>query len=989
MTDIQILHFSDCLISSIKDHTTVVLRDFIRKLSGKYGLNRQINYIVVSGNITADHSEASFKIAADVFAEMAEQLLKRDEQEVRRNRILIVPGKNDIDAENDYTNFKNFHDKFFEKEGDRVEKFDPDKAIFRTLKDLTLIGLCHWTVNAPKYTSKSLKSICKVIEEAKDRILPIDYIKNTPTLLVSANNIVFNSVRADWPVFNKIKAAFEDDFQTTIHLFGASRTTGILPTPLAFHHLGIGTGLRDKGGFWPFNINLMEFKQPDARNEQSGGSFFCTRVYRRFSPEENELLYPWIDGHLDTYFRKDSVAEDQLYKEFLKELEEKLKVKEFIVIKGFPGAGKRKFFEYIQNRDRLDGQKIHIVAITAPNYHDDRRFAAFRKELNLKIKKIKRKALGPDVKVLLLIYDNQLFNLPHGEKGAPFYDFLREIKVNIVNMSVDAVLYLTSNLDFTPITIALGRGDEQPESRTETLMLPRLDDSEVKSLIKKYASSTPVQDNQVRYLAGGYYGFSDLLLHLAEKEFDNFSGAEPLGQNTSTMLVRNALKSPRMRAEAESYFKCLCSISGGNYLQRYIEKKLGAMKSGGEIDLSLLPTVDINVEELKETIKNEVALGGIDKMIKTLIEMELLWKEPGAPAGHYKLRLIAPFLVEDEDLAAAAAINEGASEVTSGDNGKENKKELFPGEEWPPISSEDLRKSADFVIITALNGERDAVLSKLRRMRKVLPTETDSQVYYYSNLPVEREGEGTVGTYRLVVMNLGEMGNVAAGVKVTHAIRRWNPRAVILVGIAGGVSSNWVKIGDILVPTQIGSPVTSKKTEHKEDLRWAAQRIDRTLFNVANAFDIRNCLSLVEAHRPDEGEPEPHYNEVVSSNSVIADKETLEKFGEQFPKITGVEMEAWGAVIAAFEEARPRKFLMIRGVSDLADSQKDTPEVEAWRSYAYDIAASYAIAYLRSGPLPFRRIPGNPAKANEQEAVVNRPAAGPGEVPPGPPSADE
>jgi hypothetical protein len=41
-------------------------------------------------------------------------------------------------------------------------------------------------------------------------------------------------------------------------------------------------------------------------------------------------------------------------------------------------------------------------------------------------------------------------------------------------------------------------------------------------------------------------------------------------------------------------------------------------------------------------------------------------------------------------------------------------------------------------------------------------------------------------------------------------------------------------------------------------------------------------------------------------------------------------------------------FFMVRGVSDLADRAKG----DDWRHYACDVAATYAVALLDSGPVP-------------------------------------
>jgi len=83
----------------------------------------------------------------------------------------------------------------------------------------------------------------------------------------------------------------------------------------------------------------------------------------------------------------------------------------------------------------------------------------------------------------------------------------------------------------------------------------------------------------------------------------------------------------------------------------------------------------------------------------------------------------------------------------------------------------------------------------------------------------------------------------------------------------------------------------------------------------------------------------------------MAFKPILDKYRADWPKLIGVEMEAGGVASAAFQAAERPGFLMVRGVSDLADERKGTPDVERWRAYACDVAASYAIALLESGPV--------------------------------------
>ena len=63
-------------------------------------------------------------------------------------------------------------------------------------------------------------------------------------------------------------------------------------------------------------------------------------------------------------------------------------------------------------------------------------------------------------------------------------------------------------------------------------------------------------------------------------------------------------------------------------------------------------------------------------------------------------------------------------------------------------------------------------------------------------------------------------------------------------------------------------------------------------------------------------------------------------------------MEAAGVATAAFQSPDQPGFFMVRCASDLADEHKGSVEVEKWRTYACNAAASFTIALLKSGPVP-------------------------------------
>src|SRR5262245_26741400 len=106
----------------------------------------------------------------------------------------------------------------------------------------------------------------------------------------------------------------------------------------------------------------------------------------------------------------------------------------------------------------------------------------------------------------------------------------------------------------------------------------------------------------------------------------------------------------------------------------------------------------------------------------------------------------------------------------------------------------------DFLLITALEEEREAVLRRLPGYRQLPPTRDDVRVYYSATIEA-KQGDGTC-TYAVIVCMVG-MGRVPATAATTDAIRRWAPDYVVLIGIAGGLKSAGIGLGDILIAEQI------------------------------------------------------------------------------------------------------------------------------------------------------------------------------------------
>jgi nucleoside phosphorylase len=270
------------------------------------------------------------------------------------------------------------------------------------------------------------------------------------------------------------------------------------------------------------------------------------------------------------------------------------------------------------------------------------------------------------------------------------------------------------------------------------------------------------------------------------------------------------------------------------------------------------------------------------------------------------------------------------------------------GPRQEPPRSRSVRSTAspvDFCIITALQEELQAVLSKLEAPQML--DRTDSHTYYEAWIKTARK-DGAV--YRVIVTSLAGMGPNRASNKANAVTHRWNPRHVLLVGIGGGVEGE-VAPGDVMVASHIADYTLTKEQDGQpRQIRWEMHPADANLFDAANDFTSA-WQARVDCARPEPGEPRRATGIIASGGSVLASMAAVSSMKATHPKLIGVEME--GAAVAEAlhaTEERPR-FLMVRGVSDLADGVGNTEIKARWREYACHTAATYAIELLKRGPV--------------------------------------
>lgn len=248
----------------------------------------------------------------------------------------------------------------------------------------------------------------------------------------------------------------------------------------------------------------------------------------------------------------------------------------------------------------------------------------------------------------------------------------------------------------------------------------------------------------------------------------------------------------------------------------------------------------------------------------------------------------------------------------------------------------------DFLIITALPEERDALLGLLVGFG--LSKIGDTLVYYSCSLPTSR------GSYSIAVTQLPRMGNVEASIHATQAIAELKPTCVLMVGIAGGIRGR-VRLGDVLVSTQVFYYELARQTPHGTECRPLSLIADHLLLHNAQNSNDASWVGLITARprmQKDVESPRVHFGPFAVGDKIVADRRFISELLKLCPKLIGIEMESYGiASAAACAPDRPR-FLAIRGVSDYADEHKD----DSCRQLASAAAAAFTISFLRAGPIP-------------------------------------
>ena len=271
----------------------------------------------------------------------------------------------------------------------------------------------------------------------------------------------------------------------------------------------------------------------------------------------------------------------------------------------------------------------------------------------------------------------------------------------------------------------------------------------------------------------------------------------------------------------------------------------------------------------------------------------------------------------------------------------------------------------DIAILTVLEPEYQAAASRLNDLSPV----EGAKAHRYRWMHGEIESNTYGRPYHVIVGMTRGKGEVAGALAARDAIARWNPRYVLLVGIAGAVAGS-ASLGDVVLPDPVWNYEIGHLAADCTPKRGSQYPPDPALLRAA----LEVQPDWIHGIRADPPGKRPR-SRVLSGRIASGDKVIETKSSALYsdliraqPEILAVEMEGAGvgaAVVGATDEGFDVGFLMVRAVSDVirAESEGEVvegkgyvdPERERWRKYASDVAGAFAEALIRDHwPIPPR-----------------------------------
>ncbi|MCC4314577.1 phosphorylase family protein [Streptomyces malaysiensis] len=247
---------------------------------------------------------------------------------------------------------------------------------------------------------------------------------------------------------------------------------------------------------------------------------------------------------------------------------------------------------------------------------------------------------------------------------------------------------------------------------------------------------------------------------------------------------------------------------------------------------------------------------------------------------------------------------------------------------------------ADVVVLTALEVEYRAVRAHLEDPR---PVRAERGALF--ELGVFRDGSAEW----TVAIHMTGPGNPGAAASVERAAALFAPRALLFVGVAGGVKD--VALGDVVAADAVYDYETGKDTESGFLPRQKTHQSAYGLVQLARLVAVGDAWQRRIRPGDDAPRPNAHVKPLAAGGRVVAHHRS--DVGLRLTAGAGdalaVDMEGFGFLAGAYLNQQ-LDALVIRGISDLLGDKGEAHD-ERWQPVASRHAAAFAFELIGRMPV--------------------------------------
>jgi len=219
-----------------------------------------------------------------------------------------------------------------------------------------------------------------------------------------------------------------------------------------------------------------------------------------------------------------------------------------------------------------------------------------------------------------------------------------------------------------------------------------------------------------------------------------------------------------------------------------------------------------------------------------------------------------------------------------------------------------LIEQLSILLVTATDIETDELLkslSPLPNQEQIVQVFVDNQTYYI----------GLLGVYGIVLVQseMGAIGSSSSLVTSINAISLWQPKAIIMIGIAFGIDITNQSIGDILISSHI-IPYESSKIKDSE-ITYRSELPSASSLLVNRARHVRDWHYEVN-QKP----VKVFVGPLLTGEKLIDSNAFKTQLTDYFKNAIGGEMESAGVYAAARNAGID--WIIIKAICDFADENK-------------------------------------------------------------------